>query len=138
MSGQFSEKDGRDWKISASLANVNQICAELSDWLIGTGLADHLFPIQMLARESLNNAVLHGCGQDNSLLVDCKVYLDGKFLVLEVDDGGPGFNWQVEMEQEMVHNEKMHGRGLWIYHLYADRIEFNLSGNCVKLARTLT
>jgi serine/threonine-protein kinase RsbW len=137
VSAAVMENINRNWVIGATLAGVDLVCAEILNCLVEAHLVDHIFPAQMLARESLNNAVLHGCCQDKSRQVRCQFRIDDKTFSIEVDDGGPGFNWQCEMEQEVVLHEREHGRGLLIYRLYADRVEFNPSGNCVKLVRFL-
>jgi anti-sigma regulatory factor (Ser/Thr protein kinase) len=58
-------------------------------------------------------------------------------LLLRVSDEGPGFDWQVLAQQEMAAGDQVHGRGLWLYFRYADRVEFNSCGNRVTFIRCL-
>jgi serine/threonine-protein kinase RsbW len=96
-----------------------------------------LFAVELLAREALNNAVLHGCDGDPDQLVDFEIQFSGKTLCLIIQDAGPGFDWRAIMREDLVDEEKVNGRGLRIYSRYADRVVFNEPGNCVKLYRYL-
>lgn len=126
----------RNWVIPAAIKYVDQICSELSVWLLECDLGEHSFPVQLLAREALNNAILHGCEQQESLLVQFAIQVSLTEIVLEVEDEGPGFDWQSRLYQSQpaeVHRTS--GRGMWIYKLFASQIEFNPKGNQVRLVR---
>ena len=50
----------KSWVFFADLLNVDQICEEIADCVRAANQEAHLFAVQMLAREALNNAVIHG------------------------------------------------------------------------------
>lgn len=127
----------RQWTIPATLDEVDEICLQMSAWLKVNNLEEHIFPMQVLVRESLNNAVLHGAGLNPAKNIQCKLWFTKNMLHLLIIDDGPGFDWQAAMQNKLAAGEEEHGRGVWLYHLYADLIKFNACGNQVKLSRRL-
>ncbi len=125
------------WTAPAELASVDRICDELSAWLVERELPEHLFPVQLLARESLNNAVLHGSQQNAAMSIRFSVKINDGQIVLEASDEGLGFDWQASLIASPAHSFQTSGRGLWIYHLFADQVDFNPAGNRVRLARNI-
>ena len=125
----------RKWVIRAEISAVEQICAELADWLAQQNLSEHRFALEILAREALNNAILHGCEQNPSLQVQCELDIRENELRLQITDEGTGFDWQSVLSRDIASVEQDHGRGLYLYHLYADSVEFNASGNSILLVR---
>ncbi len=125
------------WVIFADLKNVDFICSEISAWLTEKKLATHLFPLEMLTREALNNAIIHGCQMDVDRNVYAELQWDEYSLRLKVADDGPGFDWQNFLYNNMVNDDRENGRGIKLYQLYADQIEFNNDGNQVVLTRLL-
>ena len=51
----------KTWLFAARLVNVDRICSEISAWLLEKDLSKHIFPLEMLTREAINNAIIHGC-----------------------------------------------------------------------------
>lgn len=134
---ESTNTEQRQWNFPAQITEVDRVCEELSAWLMKTNLGKHVFAIQMLAREGLNNAVLHGSEHNIELNVHFHVQVRLDAVVLEISDEGKGFDWQNQMNQDEVPIDRTSGRGLWIYRLFADSIEFNQSGNNVRLTRTV-
>lgn len=52
------------------------------------------FGAELLVREALTNAVLHGSGADPAKQVRCSVRLKGRRLLIAVSDDGEGFDWR--------------------------------------------
>ena len=127
----------RQWVVAADLAAVDRVCAELADWLTQRQLAAQRFALEILAREALNNAVLHGGSQAPDRQVRCEVEISAEAVRLHITDDGPGFDWQAALQRGLAAAEEDHGRGLALYRLYADTIEFNACGNSVVLVRRL-
>jgi serine/threonine-protein kinase RsbW len=125
------------WKIPADLQWVDTLCKELTAWLASHELSGHIFALQMLLSEALNNAIIHGAQEDPLLWVRCDLVLDADELRLKVCDDGPGFNWRDQLLAAIPEGEEVHGRGLVIYRMFADGIEFNETGNCVTLIRKI-
>ena len=133
----MAESIHKSWVFFADLLNVDQICEEIADCLRSAGQETHLFPVQMLAREALNNAVIHGSGNNPSLLVRCDLHIEDGLLNLSVEDDGPGFDWLTVLQRTIPSSEQVSGRGLRVYALYADLVNFNDQGNAVHLVRDL-
>ena len=122
----------------AALANVELICAEIDHLTRGMKLeTKDSFAIHILVREALNNAVFHGCQEDEHLTFTCDFAVTPTEVRIMVVDEGPGFNWRVEREKTPDISAES-GRGLALYAIYADTIQFNEAGNCVTLTRKLT
>jgi len=124
------------FEISANPAAVDALCARAEAWLSEGGLGTESFPVAMLLRESLNNAMLHGSGGNPTAQIRCHLQRGRKWLNIRVDDDGPGFDWSSRLECR-ADIEDCHGRGLEIYRLYADEVNFNRRGNCVRLRRRI-
>ena len=118
--------------IPSDLAQVEGVCRAARDLLEANGLADHVFAVDLLLREFLNNAILHGNRLDASKLVQVEVRVGRRVIVLSVADEGPGFDWRSRRCHKSGATDTS-GRGLEIGRLYADRIRFNRAGNRVIL-----
>lgn len=125
------------WKYPASLENVEQVCsaAALSLGKLSFHKKD-LFVAELLLREALNNAVLHGCHQNPLQFFSCRLTISGRELIIEVSDEGAGFDWHRKLKDQPANSDES-GRGLSIYAVYANSIKFNESGNCVTLTQIL-
>ena len=116
---------------------VDSFCREVRGNLTEIGLVSEVFPVEMLLRESLNNALIHGNCNDCEKLVRAEVRIGRKWIVLKVADEGAGFNPRKVINALPV-PEMTSGRGLAIYFLYAHQVSFNSSGNQVSLRREIT
>lgn len=123
------------WMIGASFSNADDLCNEMTGWLEHMGLEDQVFVMQILMREALNNAIIHGCEFDSRRLLNVSVEYIGNILQLQVCDDGPGFDWRTSMQNSMPSADREDGRGLLLYRLYAQSVEFNDCGNQVTLRR---
>ena len=121
----------------ACLSSIDPVCDELALWLTEQGLSTELFPMELLLRESLNNAIMHGCRLDPARQVTCEVQNLENTLRLRIKDDGTGFDWQEHLQKEMVSDDNESGRGIQLFRLYADSVEFNPCGNQVTLVRRL-
>ena len=129
------------WHFSANVNEIEPICIEVRDFLTEYSVnASDIFAIELLIREALTNAVVHGSNADPALQVDCQIEMLGSMVSLKIQDQGSGFDWQsyratkagAEVEEGHL---KESGRGLSIYSLYASTCSFNQTGNGVFLTR---
>lgn len=95
--------------------------------------AHHNFAAELLLREMLTNAVVHGCRKDSSQCVRCVLRLREARLSFAVQDSGPGFDWRAAWQRQS-HAADCSGRGLEILRKYASRFRFNEPGNGVVVA----
>jgi serine/threonine-protein kinase RsbW len=123
--------------IPADLHEVDRVCAEARVCLQELNLDEHNFAVQILLREALNNAVIHGCDSDPTRQVRCELSIDGDWLRISVEDDGPGFDWAAVLQRKQASQDQECGRGLLVYQYYADQIDFNLSGSRILLSRAL-
>jgi serine/threonine-protein kinase RsbW len=120
-------------EIPSRLVEVDVLCREIRSLLMGKGLAEVSFPVELLAREFLNNAVIHGNRGDASKKVALNLRIKRKWISLRISDEGSGFNWRKARRAPPPDQEGVSGRGLSFSTLYAQRIAFNQRGNQVTL-----
>ena len=89
-------------------------CAEGKDFEIETSL-----------RESLANAIQHGCQNDSSRYVECCVACDeSRGMLIVVRDPGPGFD--PASLPSPIHGQNVfaeHGRGIYLINQLMDQVE---------------
>jgi anti-anti-sigma factor len=93
------------------------------------------FAAELLVREALTNAVVHGCGADPGRQIRCALRLRGSRLFISVADDGEGFDWR-GMRSNRAALPDTSGRGMEILHQYADHVRFNNKGNVVTMIQT--
>jgi len=120
----------------ATLQAVEEFIAEFCRQLQAHLGQSQSFDAQLLAREALINAVVHGCGSDAGGQVRCRVRLKGGCLTILVADSGKGFDWRAARAREAGLAEAS-GRGIEILRKYATRVRYNDKGNAVTISKTL-
>jgi serine/threonine-protein kinase RsbW len=114
------------------MAEAESLCIKVRDLLQKKGLSRACFPAELLARESLNNAVLHGNRNDADKSILFRLWIGREWIRLQVTDQGPGFDWR-KANKNRSSTTASSGRGLPIYALYAKRVQFNRRGNQITL-----
>ena len=94
--------------------------------------ARNCFAAELLVREALTNAVMHGSLADPGKSVRCTLRLRGNSLFISVADDGDGFDWRAG---STTASTDCSGRGLEILRLYADRVRFSGKGNVVTMIK---
>ncbi len=88
------------------------------------------FEIETALRESLANAIKHGCKDDRSRMVECCVACDeSRGMLIVVRDPGPGFDpasLPSPIHGENIFNE--HGRGIYLINQLMDEVKFERGG----------
>ena len=124
-----------DWKFPATLNNVEQVCSGALKVLEKYSLhKKDQFAVELLLREAINNAFMHGCHRDPLLFFSCSLVISEKEVIIAVSDEGTGFDWRRKPES-LPKSSCESGRGLCIYSIYANSIIYNDRGNCVTLTR---
>ena len=98
------------------------------------------FAAELLVREALNNAVVHGCRSDPSNRFRCALRLGVGRLTIAVIDDGDGFDWRAVLQRRNENTANAaatadSGRGLGILFSYATRVRFNEKGNAVTVVK---
>jgi len=117
---------------SASLANIDKAANEAQKLLIANGFETQWFNIILAVRETLTNAVLHGCQGDEDKSIKFAMDISGDHLIIDVEDTGEGFDWKTSLDKELPSTQTS-GRGLAIIQKIFDTIIFNKKGNKIRL-----
>jgi serine/threonine-protein kinase RsbW len=93
------------------------------------------FEVALAVQEALANAVVHGCGNDRSKQVRCRLKTDpqGRIVII-VTDPGPGFS--PELQPDPKRNENLyadHGRGVYLIRQLMDEVHFERSGSEIMM-----
>jgi serine/threonine-protein kinase RsbW len=102
------------------------------------GLLDRVnrFDAELLLREALTNAVLHGCDADPNKQVRCVLRLNSRRLLIVVQDDGDGFDWRAAWNHAATLAD-CSGRGVEILRTYANHVRYNKRGNAVAMVKRL-
>jgi anti-sigma regulatory factor (Ser/Thr protein kinase) len=111
---------------------VELLSLKVRDVLQANGLSQFCFPIELLARECLANAMNHGNENDPEKSIVLQLRVGRAWIRLLVTDEGPGFAWRKAVQRKTGVVE-VDGRGLGIYALYAERFQFNRCGNRITI-----
>lgn len=121
----------------STAACTDSFCREMRTFLGAHGLEALAFDMELLARESLTNAIEHGNKGDVGKRVFAGLYLGTRWLLLRVRDQGSGFDHREGVAAVAPDLGSERGRGLPILRLYADRVSFNTEGNQVSIWKKL-
>lgn len=99
------------------------------------GVSDEVYgKILISTVEAVNNAIIHGNKGDRNKMVTVYFSADGNVLDITVTDEGEGFEYgNLPDPTDPKNIENLHGRGVFLMRRLADAIEFNTSGNEVKM-----
>jgi anti-anti-sigma factor len=135
---QIITRPGMLWaQLPAELEAVDELCGLLREWLAARRLEAIAFAVELLAREGLTNAVMHGSVADRSSRVELACSVGGGVepaLTLRVTDGGAGFDWRSLIGRE-IPAEAEGGRGFRILEAYADSFAYNDRGNELTMVK---
>jgi len=95
------------------------------------------FAAELLLREALNNAVLHGCRADPGQQVRCLLRLRERRLLIAVEHDGDGFDWRAARAGAAALSD-CSGRGIEILRKYASHVRYNERGNAVAIVKRLS
>jgi serine/threonine-protein kinase RsbW len=99
------------------------------------GISDEVYgKILISTVEAVNNAIIHGNKGKKEKLVRIIFTADGNMFDVTVEDEGDGFEFDnIPDPTDPANIENLHGRGVFLMRSLADTIEFNDSGNEVKM-----
>jgi serine/threonine-protein kinase RsbW len=92
------------------------------------------FTAELLMREALTNAVVHGSHADPDQRVSCWWRLKDARLLIAVQDDGCGFDWRAAWNNQAA-SPDCSGRGIEILRKYSSRVRFNGRGNAVIIVK---
>jgi serine/threonine-protein kinase RsbW len=90
--------------------------------------------IMVAVTESVNNAIRHGNKFDKEKLVYLTLQIENNQLLFEVEDEGPGFDFDNLPDPTAPENlENPGGRGIFLMHNLCDEVNFLDNGKKVQL-----
>ncbi len=120
-------------EVPATLVAVEEFLARFRVWR--ANLHENLaFPGELLLREALTNAAVHGSRGEPAMCIRCIVRLKPGRLLIAVCDDGVGFRWR-EVWGHTAAAWVPRGRGIEIFRHYASGVRFSARGNGVTLIR---
>lgn len=122
--------------LPASLEAAEALFQEVRSTLTSLLQPAESFAVELLLREALTNAVLHGSGADPLKHVHCALrYRPGRFFIA-VRDEGRGFDWRATWLRSPAPFD-CSGRGIEIFRQFANRLRFSDSGQQIFLYKKL-
>jgi anti-sigma regulatory factor (Ser/Thr protein kinase) len=121
-------------ELPATLDAVENFCTEFQRWREATCAELDAFSAELLLREALTNAVVHGSAKDRSRRIACVVRAKPGRIIMAIQDEGQGFDWRGAWHREAFSTDT-HGRGIGILRRYANAVRFNPKGNSVTLVK---
>ena len=134
-SGGRAPRHGFVRSIPSSISSVDDVCREAAELLDRKGLSSRRFVVDLLLREFLNNAIVHGNRLDVRRRVEVSVGVGRTYVTLRVTDEGPGFRWRGR-RRCLPGGASPSGWGFAIGAMYAQRISRNRAGNRVAIRVT--
>lgn len=115
-------------RLGAELQLVDRLCSDVSAFLTAHNVHGIEFDFNLILREAVCNAIVHGSGMNHALAIEVSLELRPPDLVLRVRDQGPGWNWEARSQCPPPPDQEG-GRGMFILENYADSVSFNKAGN---------
>jgi len=120
----------------ADTAAIGNVADTIDKTLIELQVPEHKrLEIGLAVQEALVNAVVHGCNNDASMEVRCRLQSDPQGrIVITVTDPGPGFKpEQIADPTAGEHLYRDHGRGVYLIRQLMDEVSFERRGNEIKM-----
>jgi serine/threonine-protein kinase RsbW len=123
--------------ISSDLYEARQVEQRILQDIERLGYSEaDVFAIKLALEEALNNAVRHGNRLDATKTVEVRFDVDEAEARICIRDQGPGFHPDDVPDPTIDENlEKPSGRGIMLMRAYMDVVEFNESGNEVRMVK---
>ncbi len=111
---------------------TDTVCATLTELNIPE---EKRMEIALAVQEALANAVVHGCKNDRSKQVRCRLERDrrGRIVIIVTD---PGCGFRVEDISDPKRPEGLnadHGRGVYLIRQLMDEVHFENGGNQIRM-----
>lgn len=133
LPGAHKKNDGYfSRSIPSYLTEIDGICCEVHELFEQRHQTENWFAVDLLLREFINNAIIHGHQLDGCKQVEVSVRIGRKWIQLKIADQGPGFNWR-HRGREIPDLSAVSGRGLCIAACYCQKIQHNHTGSSITL-----
>ena len=132
--------DSLSFIFSSTMGNIDDVCERTIKYLRLKikGIEKLLFPINLVIREGLTNAVRHGNASDPEKTVRFLLTIvNNKSIKLMIEDEGDGFDWRKQQKEDLPENMD-HGRGIIIMDTYFSHYSYNDKGNILYLEKNIS
>ena len=122
--------------IPADQQAIAGVADAVADKLQSLNLAEEKqLEIGLALQEALANAVVHGCKNDATKTVTCRMMSDDNGRVfIAVSDPGPGFKPDALADPKMQENlHADHGRGIYLIRELMDEVKFERGGQEIRM-----
>jgi len=119
-------------KFTSSFENVNKAVDNIMHFAESKDYRGNHFNLNLVLRETLNNAVEHGNKNNPELLVYGDFEVADKSILVNIKDQGSGFNW-TEFNNNQKDTCEAGGRGILLCKRLGFKVEFNKKGNIIRL-----
>jgi anti-sigma regulatory factor (Ser/Thr protein kinase) len=117
-----------EYHLSPEAASVPLARHFFADWLEHLAIdRDDIADLLLVASELCANAVHHGRGSTNSLVL--RAWAEGNDIVLQAEDDGSGFDPPQRYDDELPDPEAVAGRGLFLIQSLSDAVHVERSDN---------
>lgn len=126
----------RNLEIESSTANLRKVEEFLEEISLEAGITGESYgKVLVSVMEAVNNAIIHGNCGDISKRVTIIFRYESTSLSIIITDEGNGFVPEKIPDPTSPENlENIRGRGVFLMRRLADTIEYNHSGNSVKMS----
>ncbi len=94
------------------------------------------YNLLVAVQEGLATAVVHGCRNDPSQIVRCRVECDDSAITITVRDPGPGFDVaSLPDPTSTEHVAEEHGRGIFLLRSLMDEVCFEDGGRLLQMRK---
>ena len=124
----------------ADAARISEVVDGIMKVVIAMECAcGHEHEIELVLREALANAVIHGAGGDPDKKVACSVACEEEHgMLIVVSDPGEGFD--LAKIPDPLHAENLysdHGRGIFLINRLMDHVEYKNGGTEIHMRKLL-
>ena len=125
-----------DVSVSATSDAIATVADAISETLVQLEVPEQKrLEIALAVQEALANAVVHGCDNDPSKQVRCRLKSDpqGRIVII-VTDPGPGFSPDLLADPKQREDQYAdHGRGVYLIRQLMDEVHFEHSGREIMM-----
>jgi serine/threonine-protein kinase RsbW len=123
-------------RMPAKAASIVAITNAISELLVRFNVPEEKqLEVGLAVQEALTNAVVHGCNNDPSKEIQCRLQRDlqGRIAII-VTDPGPGFSPERLPDPKQGENVYAdHGRGVYLIRQLMDEVHFENGGNEIRM-----
>jgi serine/threonine-protein kinase RsbW len=127
----------RSMSIASTPLAIDEVCKWILPKLKAQNFSEEdIFAVHLAMEEALINAIKHGNKMDPRKEVKINYSVNSERVEISMTDEGKGFNPEIVPDPRLGENlYKNDGRGMLLMQSYMDLVEYNKSGNSVRMVR---